>query len=71
MFGGAAGYRPRVRSAYSVRVYRHISRFREHYEHRRGWAQPQVLIWGDGSGAAKRRVNDLVWGRGEGQILGA
>jgi len=32
-FGGAVGYRPRVQSAYYMRVYRHIWQAREKDEH--------------------------------------
>ena len=35
-FGGAAGYRPRVRSAYSMRVYRHSRQADAQYIGRRG-----------------------------------
>ena len=40
--GGAAGYRPRVRSAYYVRVYRHSPGCPRHRQHRRSGALRQA-----------------------------
>ncbi len=57
VFGGAAGYRPRVRSAYYLRVYAHSPGEPEQAEYRRGPADTQGSGC-QGDGADRRCIPD-------------